>query len=433
MFRLLGGLGDLCVAHKVALRARVWKILYVHLLVGPVRNVNQAERCFDNVFGAKVVSHHEQFGKVGIVLAEFRLERFFSEWEFKARHHLTASDAESCALGELLSDPDELLNLRLGYIPSEGGAPLRQAIAATYRRIQPEQVLAFCGAEEGLYCALHALLDQDCHAIVTYPNYQAMEELPLQLAGSVSGLPLRPENDWEPDLDELSSLIRPHTRLLAVNFPNNPTGKVMSQAGWSRLIELLRQRGIWLFSDEVYRGLERDPAHTLPQAADLYERGLSLNVMSKAYGLPGLRIGWIACQDREVLQRMLNLKHYLSICNSAPTELIATHALQQAPRLLARNRQLCQENLHLWDDFFATRAELFDWKRPEGGCVAFPRYRGKEGVEAWCRRVLEQGGCLFLPSSIYTSRLGQVPADRFRLGYGRKGLKEGLEVLSGLV
>lgn len=367
------------------------------------------------------------------MLAEFRLEKFLSEWEFKARHHLTASDAESCALGELLPDPQELLNLRLGYIPTEGGPELRQAIAATYDHIQADQVLAFCGAEEGLYCALHALLDKDSHAIVTFPNYQAMEELPLQLAGSVSGLALRPENDWEPDLEELRALIKPNTRLLAVNFPNNPTGKVMSQPGWAELIDLVRERGIWLFSDEVYRGLERDPALTLPQAADLYERGLSLNVMSKAYGLPGLRIGWIACQDRELLQRMLNIKHYLSICNSAPAELIATRALQRGPRLLARNRQLCLDNLQLWDDFFATRPGLFDWKRPEGGCVAFPRYKGDEGVENWCARVLDQGGCLFLPSSIYESRLGRVPSDRFRLGYGRKGLQEGLEVLSGLV
>jgi len=367
------------------------------------------------------------------MLPEFRLEKFFSEWEFKARHHLTASDAESCPLGELFEDPDELLRLRLGYIPSEGGPELRQAIAATYSHLESDQILAFCGAEEGLYCAMHALLGQGDHAIVTTPNYQAMEELPLSLCDSVCPLRLRAENHWDIDLDELRSLLRPNTRLLAVNFPNNPTGKVLSQQRWHQLLELVRERQIWLFSDEVYRGLERDPGHTLVQAADVYDRGLSLNVMSKAYGLPGLRIGWIACQNRELLEKMLKIKHYLSICNSAPAELIATRALQRGPQILARNRALTVENLALWDDFFAAHADQFEWWAPEGGCVAFPCYLGAQGVEAWCRTLLEEAGVLFLPASIYQSRLGPTPADRFRLGYGRRGLAEGLTALSRFV
>lgn len=363
------------------------------------------------------------------MLPEFRLEKFFSEWEFQARYHLTASDAESCALRGILDDPAELLDLRLGYLPSEGGAELRQAIAATYTHIEADQVLAFCGAEEGLYCAMHALLGKGDHAIVTVPNYQAMEELPLALCGQVSGLPLRAQNQWDLDLDELRELVRPNTRLLAVNFPNNPTGKVLSQERWSQLLEFVRERQIWLFSDEVYRGLERDPLRVLPQAADLYERALSLHVMSKAYGLPGLRIGWIACQNRGILEKMLKIKHYLSICNSAPAELIATRALQKGPWLLQRNRQLTVENLALWRNFFDEYAQLFEWWEPEGGCVAFPRYLGSQGVESWCHRLLHEAGVLFLPSSIYESRLGPVPQDHFRLGYGRRGLAEGLKIL----
>ncbi len=363
------------------------------------------------------------------MLPEFRLEKFFSEWEFQARHHLTASDAESCALGEILDDPAELLNMRLGYIPSQGTPELREAIAATYSRVLPDQVLAFCGAEEGLYCAMHALLDREDHAIVTVPNYQAMEELPLSLCGQVSGLTLRAENGWDLDLGELGALLRPNTRLLAVNFPNNPTGKVISQARWAQLLEIVRERKIWLFSDEVYRGLERDSGHILPQAADVYERALSLNVLSKAYGLPGLRIGWIACQDRDLLEKMLKVKHYLSICNSGPAELIATRTLQQGARLLERNRRLAVENLKLWRQFFSEHPGQFEWWEPEGACVAFPRYLGQDGVENWCRRLLNQAGVLFLPSSIYESRLGTVPRDRFRLGYGRRGLAEGLAAL----
>jgi aspartate/methionine/tyrosine aminotransferase len=372
------------------------------------------------------------------MLGTFRLEEFFSRWEFEARYHLCASDAESRSLSELLAlasaeDLSRWNQLPLAYIPSQGTRALRQAIAQTYQSIGPDQVIGFCGAEEGLYCAMHALLQPGDHAIVTLPNYQAMEELPLCLCDGVSGLPLRPENDWDIDLDELRRLIRPNTRLLAVNFPNNPTGKVISQERWSQLIEWVREHHLWLFSDEVYRGLERDCADTLPQAADLYERALSLNVMSKAYGLPGLRVGWIACQDKSLLVRMEQIKHYLSICNSAPSELLATIALQAGPQLLERNRQLCRSNLQRWDDFFQQHGDRFQWWQPEGSCVAFPRYLGPEGVEVWCQRLLEEAGVLLLPASIYQSRLGAVPKDRFRLGYGRAGLDQGLHEMGNFL
>lgn len=360
------------------------------------------------------------------MLPDFRLEEFFGRWEFCARYHLTASDAETRTVGELLAlagvpsfDP-----LSLGYIPSEGGPALRTAVAATYQRVQADDVLCFCGAEEGLFCAMHALLSRDDHVIVTVPNYQSMEELPLSLAGEVSGLPLLPQHDWEVDLDQLRALLRPNTRLVCVNFPNNPTGKVLSPQLWHGLLEIVREAGIWLFSDEVYRGLER--GSPLAQAADLYERALSLNVMSKAYGLPGLRVGWIACRDRAVLARMLKIKHYLSICNSAPGEWLATLALSVAEPLLERNRRIAKENLALWTEFFERYPGLFEWWEPEGGCVAFPRYLGRDGVENFCARLVEEAGVLLLPSSIYRSRLSAVCPDRFRLGYGRRNLAEGL-------
>ena len=372
------------------------------------------------------------------MLPEFRLEQYFSRWEFEARHHLCASDAQSRSLGELLAlaPVEEMENwnhLSLGYIPTEGTDRLRRAIASTYQQIEPDQVLCFCGAEEGLYCAMQALLESTDHAIVTVPNYQSMEELPVSLCQSVSGLPLRAENGWDLDLDELRRLIRPNSRLLAVNFPNNPTGKVLSPSRWCELIEVVREHNLWLFSDEVYRGLERKPEDTLPQAADLYERALSLHVMSKAYGLPGLRIGWIACQNRDLLRKMEKVKHYLSICNSAPSEFLATVALQAGPTLLLQNRQLTQHNLGLWNQFFASHPGLFESYLPEGGCVAFPRYLGPEGGEEFCRRLVEEAGCLLLPGSIYRSRLGPVADDRFRIGYGRNGLAEGLERMANFL
>jgi aspartate/methionine/tyrosine aminotransferase len=363
-------------------------------------------------------------------LPEFRLESYFNVWEFKARHHLTASDAQTLSVSELLamaSDADRARwqHLTLGYIPTEGTHELREAIARTYEAIEPQDLLCFAGAEEGLYCAMHALLSPSDHAIVLVPNYQSMESVPQSIC-DVSGIALHPENGWELDIDEVRAALRANTRLVAVNFPNNPTGKIADRQTFEALVALCRERSLYLFSDEVYRGIERDASKRLPQAADVYERALSLNVVSKAYGLPGLRVGWIACRDHKVLGDMLRLKHYLSICNAGPSELLACIALKAADNVLARNRNLAAENLQKLDAFFERHTDLFEWYSPDGGCIAYPRYLGSDGVESFCERLVEDAGVLLLPGSMYRSALLPMPQDRFRIGYGRYGMDEAL-------
>lgn len=365
-------------------------------------------------------------------LPDFRLETHFSKWEFNARHHMTASDSQTMAMRELLAlaDDEERAaweSVTLGYTETYGAPALRVAIAATYQGLSAADILCFAGAEEGLYCAMLALLGPDDHAIVTVPNYQSMETLPVTIAGAVTGVPLRPENNWRLDIADVRAALRPNTRLICVNFPNNPTGAIADQQTFAALAALCAERGIHLFSDEVYRGLERDPALRLPQAAELFERGISLNVMSKAYGLPGLRIGWIACRDHALLERMEKMKHYLSICNSRPSEVLATIALKARETILERNRALVAANLGKLGAFFAAFADLYEWREPDGGCVGFARYRGEDGVETHCRRLVEEAGVLLLPSSLFVSDLLPVAADRFRVGFGRKDIEIGLD------
>ncbi len=366
-------------------------------------------------------------------LPDFRLEVFLGKWEFAARWHMTPSDAESLTIAELLelaepADSARWNELRLSYIETWGTPPLRAAIAATYESASPNDVLCFVGAQEGLYCAMHALLASGDHAVVVTPNYQSAEEIPLSLC-DVDGVALREDDNWELDLNEVESRIRANTRLISINFPHNPTGKIISREKLLALVDLCRAHGIWLFSDEVYRGLELDPALRLPAAVDVYERAISLGVMSKAYGLPGLRIGWVTARDRELLTKMERLKHYLSICNSAPSEQLALIAIKAREQILGRNLALLRENLGAADDFFGEFADLFEWRRPDGGCVAFPRYRGQDGVETFCTRLLEDAGVVLLPASIYRSRLSVVPQDRFRIGLGRAYSKAGLETM----
>ena len=365
-------------------------------------------------------------------MRNFALEVYFSKWEFAAKYHLTASDAQSMTVSQLLAhaspaDRERFDNLHLGYTKTYGATPLLHEIAQTYGTIGDDRLLCFAGAEEGIYVAMRVLLSPADHCIVITPNYQAAETIPLSIC-EVTGVALDQDSNWALDLDAVRAALRPNTKLISINFPNNPTGAVPSQATFAALVELCRERGIWLFSDEVYRLIEHRPDVRLPQVADIYERGISLNVMSKSYGLPGLRIGWLACQDRAFLEACEHYKHYLSICNSAPSEVLAEIALKAREAIVGRNRDLAHHNLDLLDTFFADFPGLFDWRRPDGSCVAFIRYKGADGVEQFSERLVEETGVLLLPSSIYRSELGPVPQDHFRIGFGRHHMAEALAV-----
>jgi aspartate/methionine/tyrosine aminotransferase len=364
-------------------------------------------------------------------LPDFALEQYFAQWEFKARYHLTASDAQTITIGELLDlaggdAREEFLALPLGYIPTWGTDALREAVAASYERAEPDDVLLFAGAEEAMFWVLQELLGPNDHAVVTVPNYQSMEAVPLATGAAVTGVPLWSGHGsgdspgWRLDVDQVRDAMTDRTTVVAVNVPNNPTGYVPDQRTWAELVALCDQRGVHLFSDEVYRGVEADPTATLPAAVDLAERGISLDVTSKSLGLPGLRVGWLACRDRALLARLETRKHWTSICNAGPSELLALHAVRHREVLQGRIRALIAGNIPVFDAFFAEHPDLFDWQAPDGGCVAFPRYLGADGVDRFCAELVEQRGVLLLPGSVYASRLLDAPLDRFRIGVGRR-------------
>jgi aspartate/methionine/tyrosine aminotransferase len=364
------------------------------------------------------------------MLPDFRLETHFAVWEFKARHHLTASDAESVTLGELLSfgtdkDRDDFMSMRLGYTETRGAPELRQEIANTYDVREAGDILCFAGAEEGIYATFTTLLEANDHAIVVVPAYQSLESVPASICRTTS-IPLELKDRWVLDIDRVEDAIRPETKAIAINFPHNPTGALLPDADLHQLIEICRRRGIWLFSDEAYRPLGPIGGRQSPQVADLYEGGISLGVMSKAYGLPGLRIGWIACGDRDLLKRVEKTKYYLSICNAGPSERLAMIALRARDRILERNSRIVSDGIEQWTDFFSRHEELFEWIPPVAGCVAYPRFKGAEGIETFAAQLVDEAGVLVLPASIYASPAGQFHTEHFRVGAGRLGLTEGL-------
>jgi aspartate/methionine/tyrosine aminotransferase len=364
-----------------------------------------------------------------VQIKPFAIERYYERWEFRAELMLSSSDCESQTVAELLAlEPDaheRLLALRLGYTEVSGSPELRAAVAARYDGLVGEDVLTLAAAEEGIFTAYHALLAPGDHVIVESPCYGSAIELAHSTGADVSLWQRRYEDGWAYDLDELKRLLRPETQLVYINSPHNPTGTQMPRATLERLVELLAERSIVLFSDEVYQGLEHAPGQRLPSACEIYPRAISLNTVSKAYGLPGLRIGWLACREPALLARITDIKLYTTICSSAPSELLVALALRHGEELVARSRRLVLANLPLIDDLIARRRDLFEWVRPTAGPIGFPRVAGDFDVQAWCEEIAARAGVLLLPGSVY-GQPGHV-----RMGFGRANLAQAVERLDG--
>ncbi len=367
-------------------------------------------------------------------IADFALERYFARWEFAVRHLLCASDLEGYPMAELLALADEETaglwrDLRLGYTESRGHPLLRAEIAGLYETITPDDVLVFAGAEEAIFCLLNVALGPGDHAIVAWPGYQSLHEVARAAGAEVSLHELRQADGWALDVDRIRAAIRPTTRLVVVNAPHNPTGMLPTRAEWQALVELCSEAGIALFSDEVYRLLEYDEADRLPAGADALSRGISLGVMSKSFAMAGLRIGWLATRDSDLLDRCARFKDYTTICASAPAEILSLIGLRAKATVLARSRRIIADNLAVLDPFVTERPDVLTWVRPRAGSVAYPeltlggRFAGWD-ADRFAAELVASEGVLLLPGSHF----GQ-PGNHVRVGFGRRDLPAALDGL----
>jgi aspartate/methionine/tyrosine aminotransferase len=359
-------------------------------------------------------------------LTSFALERFFARWEFTAEMMLCASDVEGWPMAELLAlaseeDRRRWETLRLGYTESPGLPELRAEIASLYETVQAEDVLVFSGAEEAIFTLHNVLLGPGDHAVVVRPAYQSLAEVARAAGADVSGIELREERGWRLDVDEIRGLLRPSTRLVLVNEPHNPTGSLTDRATFDRLVALAAESGTRLIVDEVYRFLEFDPADRLPAGADASPTGVSIGVMSKSFALAGLRIGWIATRDRDLLGRLAAFKDYTTICNSGPSEVLALIALRARDRVLARNREIVLSNVARLDEFFGRWRGTFEWVRPRGGSIGFPRLALDVPVDRFADALVAETGVLIAPGGLFGGA-----ADHFRLGFGRTNMPEAM-------
>jgi len=362
-------------------------------------------------------------------LEDFALERFFARWEFKAEMLLCASDIEGLAMREVLSMADEADRRRwdeltLGYTESPGLPALREQIAGLYEHICSDEVLVFSGAQEAIFALNNVLLGPEDHAIVLKPAYESLAQVAVAAGAQVSRIQLRESEGWRLDTSAVRAALRPNTRLIFLNEPHNPTGGLSDRQTFDGLVAIAAESGARLAVDEVYRFLEFEPADRLPAGADALPGGVSIGVMSKSFALAGLRIGWVATRDRELLARLAAFKDYTTICNSAPAEVLALIALKARDRVLARNRGIVAANMPLLDEFFARWAGTFEWVRPRGGSIGFPRLVAGPPIDRFAEDLVRETGVLLLPGTVFADT-----GNHFRIGFGRSNLPVALERL----
>jgi aspartate/methionine/tyrosine aminotransferase len=356
----------------------------------------------------------------------FELERYFAKYEFSAPYLLSCSDCEPLKMNDLLAMADEESiklwnNLTLAYTESQGHLLLRNEIAKIYQNINDDEVMVIV-PEEGIFIAMNALLQPGDHVVTTFPGYQSLYEVANSLGCKVSKWV--PNESGQFDIQHLFGQVKSNTKLIVFNFPHNPTGATISEKDLNEIVNLAREKNIFIFSDEMYRFLEYDSTNRLPSVSDIYENAVSLFGMSKTFSLPGLRIGWLTTKNSEIFKQIAHFKDYTTICSSAPSEILAIIGLQNKKQIVARNLEIISKNLSIIDDFSKRHSTIFKWVKPIAGTIAFPELIINSTIEEFCKKLVDEKGVMLLPSSVYNYDRNCV-----RFGFGRKNMPEALAKL----
>ncbi len=306
----------------------------------------------------------------------FEMERIQSLWENRVQYNLTESGIHPYTLEELLDEKEikKLLALRLGYGQTNGSEELREAISRLYPNTELDNILVTNGSAEANFISIWSNLEPGDELILMLPNYMQIWGLARSFGVKVKPFHLREELNWGPDLEELKSLISPKTKMIAVCNPNNPTGAVLTEEVMNEIIRLAEDTDAWLYSDEIYRGAEINGEET-PTFLGRYEKVIVCGGLSKAYALPGLRIGWLV-GSKPAIANTWAYHDYTTISSGILSNRIAALALQPELRtkILKRNRKILEENLTILENWVKKHKSLFHLVPPQAGGVAFPSY-----------------------------------------------------------
>lgn len=354
----------------------------------------------------------------------FKMERMQSVWENVVDINLSESGVHPLTPRELLSERDVagLLGVELGYSQTNGTTELREEIARLYPGARPSQILTTAGSSEANFLLMWSRIERGDEVLFELPNYMQMWGLLRGFGARVKPFRLREELGWQPDLDELRRLVTKRTKFIVLTNPNNPTGAVLSPESMDAIVELARKAGAWILADEVYQGAERDGVQT-PGFWGRYNKVIVVNGLSKAYGLPGLRIGWIAGPE-DIVKRTWPYHDYTTISPSALSDRLARIALapETRERLLARTRRILNKNFPVLEAWLERRRDLFAFVPPRAGAICFVRYRPKVNSTELAERILREQSVLIVPGDHFAAD-GHI-----RLGFGSRAasLRSGL-------
>ena len=367
----------------------------------------------------------------------FAVEEWMNEYEDGARFNIAETCVDSISLDELFAltgeDRDTFLRQfsarRLTYGAIEGAPAFKQGVCKLYKTLTPGNVVPTHGAAGANHHVFYSLVEPGDRVVSIMPTYQQLYSIPESFGADVQLLHLRQENDYLPDLDELRRLVTPETKMICINNPNNPTGALMSTGLLREIVEIARGVGAYVLCDEVYRHLTQTD-QWCESIADLYEKGISVSSMSKVFSLAGLRLGWIATRDMDVVKTCLSHRDYNLVSCGMFDEAVAAVALAHSDKLLARSRAIVRQNLAVLDEWVKSEPRL-TYTRPQAGTTALVYYDYDVPSYEFCERMYRETGAFVTPGDCFEQ------PHSVRIGYGyasdTQGLKDGLAAFSAFL
>jgi hypothetical protein len=344
----------------------------------------------------------------------FKLERMQSTWENIVDYNLAESGIHALSLQEFVpaDELQEILKLRLGYSQTNGTPELRDQIAALTPSVNPEQIQVTAGSTEANFLLMWSLIEPGDEVIFEVPNYMQIWGLLRGFGAKVKTFHLREDLGWAPDLGQLKKLVGKKTKLIILTNPNNPTGAVLTQEEMRAIIELAQSVGAWILADEVYQNAERIGPRT-PSFWGRYDRVISVNGLSKAYGLPGLRIGWII-GPLDLIQKTWPYHDYTTIAPSHLSDRLARTALTPSirDRILKRTREILSHNFAILDSWLKKQDGVFSFVPPKAGAITFVRYRLPINSTELALKIIHEKSVFLAPGDLFEM-------DHFlRIGFG---------------
>ncbi len=389
-----------------------------------------------------------------VKITPFQVTAWFDEHAHDAKHNLAGTASQTLSIQDLinLSEHEEKTKEALSFnainldynSPMRGGLALRQNLADLYSArsagVTSDDILTANAGIDANHIVLAALVEPTDHVICHYPTYEQLYQVPRSLGAEVSLWKADPSKKWKLDTDELKGMIRENTKLIIINVPHNPSGAIIPKSQLEEIVEIADERGITIMADEVFRPMFHS---ILPSDDDFppsmvnlgYKKTVVTGSMSKAYGLPGIRVGWIASRDKEIIEACHRMRYYTTTTVSQLDEAVAAEALSDRciHAILARNLANCQTNVEAWQNFIDEHTWACSWVKPVAGTTAMVKFHkmGKPvDDEQFCLRLQDKAGVCMVPGSkCFGDGLNFRGHVRIGLALEPEGVKEALAVL----